>query len=344
MPYAAHTRSARRPVSAPSLPILSRNSCLAGQHTHTHLAFTPPSSSHRSPSTPHHPVASRAPRPPRPPSGSAVCPATGLSNDQAAAIAENAAAITARIDAKAARTRREARLRAAAAFLIVASVACATSSPAASAFAFVICCAASAAFVADAARASSARAAAHRTVAKARAQAAAVLAHASGSSASIASAPAGFEGKWVKDAAASDSMTPALDAVQLHGLVRRAVHLMRGVELRTASPPGTFQFAVFSALPWFRVTERYVLGGPPVRHRRRDLRRGGATGSASLAPPAVKGGTPRVVVDVAWGPPFAGSERDTYELTGPDALSVTSEMEVEGRPISYVARYRRKKA
>ena len=223
------------------------------------------------------------------------------------------------------------------ALAIVSCVAWVTSSPAAAVAVLLICCLASAAFVADAARASSARRAAHATVAKARAQAAAVAA-----ASAVEAAPAAFEGRWVKDAAASDSMTPALDAVNLHGLVRRAVHLMRGVDLRVLSPPGSFQFSVFSALPWFKVTERYILGGPPLRHRRRDLRRGGATGSASLAPPAKPGALPRLVIDLAWGPPYAGSERDTYELTGPDSLAVTSEMEVGSVLISYVARYKRK--
>ena len=133
----------------------------------------------------------------------------------------------------------------------------------------------------------------------------------------------------------------------LRGLVRRAVHLMKGLELRTASPPGVFQFGVFSALPWFKITERHVLGGPPLRHRRRDLRRGGATGSASLLPPAEPGGLPRVAVDLAWAHPHAGGGRDTYELTGPGTLTVRSEMEVvgpDGCPtrVVYVTRYKKK--
>lgn len=282
------------------------------------------------------------------PSGSTVCPATGLSNDQAAAIAENAGAITARIDSKAAALRVQAQGRAGASAAVVAAVAWGTGSAVAALAALLFCLLASAAFLARTARQAKARRAAHATVAKARAQAAAALVAATAAP-SILAAPPAFDGRWLKDAANSDTMAAALDAVQLHGLVRRAVHLMRGLELRATSPPGVFQFAVFSALPWFRVTERYVLGGPPLRHRRRDLRRGGSTGSAVLLPPRVPGAEPRVAVDLAWADPHAGTGRDVYELTGPGAMTVWSEMEVVspvpgGEPtrVVYVTRYKRK--
>ena len=277
------------------------------------------------------------------PAGSAVCPDTGLSNDQAAAIAENADAITARIDAKAKTTRAQAGGRAGLAVATVAGVAWATGSPLYAAVAFFLCLLASATFLASASRQASARRAAHATVAKARAQAA----RACVAEPSITAAPAAFEGRWLKDNANSDSMTGALDAVNLHGLVRRAVHLIKGLELKTTSPPGVFQFGVFSVLPWFKITERHVLGGPPLRHRRRDLRRGGSTGSASLLPPRALGGQPRIAVDLAWAHPHPGGGRDTYELTGPANLTVFSEMEVVGpggcpTRVEYTTRYLKK--
>ena len=61
------------------------------------------------------------------------------------------------------------------------------------------------------------------------------------------------------------------------------------------------------------------------------------------------GAEPRVAVDLAWADPHAGTGRDVYELTGPGAMTVWSEMEVVspvpgGEPtrVVYVTRYKRK--
>lgn len=39
-------------------------------------------------------------------------------------------------------------------------------------------------------------------------------------------------GVWVKDKAASDSMEPACALMQLNGLIRTAIRLIRGLEIR----------------------------------------------------------------------------------------------------------------
>ncbi|KAG1668775.1 hypothetical protein FOA52_006028 [Chlamydomonas sp. UWO 241] len=110
-------------------------------------------------------------------------------------------------------------------------------------------------------------------------------------------------GVWLKDTVCSDSMDGACDAMHLHGIIRSAVRLVRGIELRPGAPTSTvgaggggdainpnhgrpvLDLAVFSVLPWFKVRERYEVGGEPSFHARRDLRRGRARCSASLLPP-----------------------------------------------------------
>jgi hypothetical protein len=118
----------------------------------------------------------------------------------------------------------------------------------------------------------------------------------------------------LQDRAASDSLDPAITAMRLNMLIRRAVTLVRGIEIKQvlglvhwstaargwscSSGPGAvgfarwlpllrsmdwcavqddqeFEMAVFSVVPWFKVIERYPLSGEERQFKRRDLRRGG---------------------------------------------------------------------
>lgn len=48
--------------------------------------------------------------------------------------------------------------------------------------------------------------------------------------------------------------------------------LIKGVNIQ--QDEGTFEMAVFSAIPLLKVKERYTLDGKPTLNRRRDLRSG----------------------------------------------------------------------
>ena len=54
-----------------------------------------------------------------------------------------------------------------------------------------------------------------------------------------------------KDKDASDSMDPAMDLMGLNGLIRKAINLVRGVEISITDD--TFKMAITSVIPWFKV-------------------------------------------------------------------------------------------
>jgi hypothetical protein len=134
---------------------------------------------------------------------------------------------------------------------------------------------------------------------------------------------ANFSGVWVKDRAASDDMGEALALMRVGGLLRQAIKLIRGVEIRQDG--ASFSMAVFSVLSWFKVcqrqgrvqgapqcavlavqmhctalcccaappsccalsaqvTERYALDGSSSKCRRRDFRRGAEWSMLLLSP------------------------------------------------------------
>ena len=66
-----------------------------------------------------------------------------------------------------------------------------------------------------------------------------------------------FSGTWNKDLAASDSLDDALRLMQLGGIMRQAVKLVRGVSIEQSSEE--FVFRVFSVLTWFKVDVRWEL-------------------------------------------------------------------------------------
>jgi hypothetical protein len=165
-------------------------------------------------------------------------------------------------------------------------------------------------------------------------------------SAADAAAVGVLSGVWLKDRAASDAQEPAFELVRLPGLLRLAVGLIRGLEVR-AEPGREFAFSVLSGVAWFKITERYPLGGggggaPPeeARQRRRDLRRGGAVGTAAPAP----GGGVRLAL--RWDEPFAGGLVQRFHLSvqDPEVLLVDTTMAVGGAEVSYREVYRRQRA
>ncbi len=55
----------------------------------------------------------------------------------------------------------------------------------------------------------------------------------------------------LQDKEASSSMNAALDLAEIHGLLRKAICLLKGCEIRLDN--GEFTFAVTSVVPWFKV-------------------------------------------------------------------------------------------
>lgn len=58
----------------------------------------------------------------------------------------------------------------------------------------------------------------------------------------------------MQDKDRSDSMDPACDAAKMHGLLRRAVALMKGLEIKLT--PEGFAFSVISVIPILKISER----------------------------------------------------------------------------------------
>ncbi|GAX85901.1 hypothetical protein CEUSTIGMA_g13317.t1 [Chlamydomonas eustigma] len=163
-------------------------------------------------------------------------------------------------------------------------------------------------------------------------------------------------GTWVKDVGRSSSLDEACKVMQLNGVVRLAVRLVKGLEIKVTDPKPqnkesasfptarsnipatsvtkefnaveaqpTFEMAVFSAIPWFKVRERYQLYGTPSTCRRRDLRRGGHVGSATVTP---DGG---VRLQLEWGAPLGGRGVDEISMMSDNTneLLVKSELKLD---------------
>jgi hypothetical protein len=177
-----------------------------------------------------------------------------------------------------------------------------------------------------------------------------------------------FEGTWIKLKDRSSSMDPALDALHLTGLPRRAAALVRGVAIhlhpRAASAGGRrrrtsssgssdkndddddedplldteFEFAVFSPLPLLKVRERYVIDGPTNTARRRDLRRGHHVARAV----SVDGGK-ALRLEIEWPAPFGGKGTDVFRINERGELVISSELRLDdGGRVEFFAVHKRK--
>lgn len=131
-------------------------------------------------------------------------------------------------------------------------------------------------------------------------------------------------GVWIKDKEASDSMDAVCDLMQLNGLLRMAIGLIRGVEIEAARG-SHFKLSVISGVLWFKIRESYPLDGTEVRHRRRDFRGGGSFG---LARPAVDGG---IEIKHRFGPVFEGTMQERFYCPQPDMLMVDTIVDVPER-------------
>ncbi|XRA96384.1 KRAB-A domain-containing 2-like [Pycnococcus provasolii] len=150
---------------------------------------------------------------------------------------------------------------------------------------------------------------------------------------------ASLPGTWRKDRAASESMDLACDAIKLNGLLRRATVLINGLELEVRDN-NVLRFSVTSVIPFYKVTEWYTVDGVTVsRGNRRDMRRGGYTGTAT----ARRGGD-GVDLRVKWGDPHGGEVIDELRVSADgQKLFVTSSMRMKSGLVvpPYTAVYHR---
>jgi hypothetical protein len=173
-----------------------------------------------------------------------------------------------------------------------------------------------------------------------------------------------------QDRERSDSMAEACDAAQLNGLLRRAVNLMKGLEI--ALTPEGFSFAVLSVIPLLKIYERcdprpcascsctctqlavampvtmhrllhpdchrvcrYSFDGTITRFGRRDMRRGKAYGRVEPTPAGV-------MCVSRWDEPLPGWGKELFRLVGEGELQVEAEMHMNGRLVTYNTIYHRR--
>ena len=149
-------------------------------------------------------------------------------------------------------------------------------------------------------------------------------------------------GRWAKDYGRSDTLDAACDLWRINFVVRNAMNLVRGLELRVERGGGgeeaeEEQLIVLlpSVVKWFKIREHYSLdGSSETRNRRRDLRRGGARSSVRACP----GGAVRITN--AWDGSLTGSLVDELSLRG-EELVVTSTLTICGQKVVFNTTYTR---
>ena len=149
----------------------------------------------------------------------------------------------------------------------------------------------------------------------------------------------GLTGRWRKDKAASDSMDAACDAVALPWVLRKAVGVVKVLELEDT--PVHFQTRL-KAGGILDIVETYPWDGSEVKHGRRDKRRGGHRGCVER----VEGGE-GAAIRVAWDDPYGGTCVDAFTVS-PDGRTLTQAtrmvMARSGAVVEYKTVFRREAA
>lgn len=139
---------------------------------------------------------------------------------------------------------------------------------------------------------------------------------------------------WVKVPAACEDMTPALHLMKINGLIRTAIKLVKGIQLKVMEDH-SLELAYVSVVTWFKIRERYPLDGKESYCRRRDMRRGDHCGRLRLSPR----GNPLIVY--SWEEPHKGCGTDELILVGDKELHVVTTLEVGGQQLVNTQVYRR---
>jgi hypothetical protein len=152
---------------------------------------------------------------------------------------------------------------------------------------------------------------------------------------------AALNGLWIKDKELSDSMGPVCDLMSMPSILRMAIGLIRGVEIvavppTVANPNGEYSFAVLSGVLWFKIREKYTLDGVEVKHRRRDMRGGGAFGGAT---PADNGG---VRIRTRFGAPMSGTMDERIHSPAEGLMHIDTTVTVGGGSVAYRQVYRKR--
>lgn len=139
-----------------------------------------------------------------------------------------------------------------------------------------------------------------------------------------------ISGTWLKDAASSDSFDPIMEVMKLNGLLRGAIRLIRGVEIKLDEEE--FTFAAFSVVKWFKISESYKMDGSVCLARRRDFRgrwRGvvcfNERGNLSLS--------------YEWDAPMPGRGEDEFILKEDGRLLHVTTNWVQGQMVTYTSVY-----
>lgn len=136
-----------------------------------------------------------------------------------------------------------------------------------------------------------------------------------------------LSGVWLKDKAASDSMEEAMDATQLNFVLRRAIKLIKGVEIQQT--PTDFKFSVLSGILWFKVTETYPMDGSIMRYKRRDLRPGQHRGWVTRTREG------HICIKVEWDDPLGGRGSDVFYSPREGTLHADTVLYINGRKVTY---------
>ncbi|GAB4817126.1 hypothetical protein N2152v2_004172 [Parachlorella kessleri] len=168
--------------------------------------------------------------------------------------------------------------------------------------------------------------------------------------------PQDLSGVWIKDKGASDSMDPVCKAMELGRLMRMAIGLVRGLEIKMDSSTFHLNMLPVTGLGWFKVREAYPMDGQPARCGRRDMRKGGHTGHLEPAVPAVPAAAAGghtghlepapdggLLLHAQWGEPCGGSFVEHMYLASPEVLHIDSDMTVRETPVKYRTVYRRQR-
>ncbi|CAG9466531.1 unnamed protein product [Pedinophyceae sp. YPF-701] len=142
-----------------------------------------------------------------------------------------------------------------------------------------------------------------------------------------------FTGVWIKDNAASDNMDECFRVAQLNFIMRKAVVLLKGMEIRHTRD--VFFVDVLSVFPWYKIKESFPFDGAVRLHARRDMRRGKTRGRV-----AVNGTT--VAITMEWDDPLAGTMRDAFSIGPQGELRLDSTLVVGSKVARFRQVYRRK--
>ncbi|DBA74570.1 hypothetical protein WJX79_007429 [Trebouxia sp. C0005] len=138
-------------------------------------------------------------------------------------------------------------------------------------------------------------------------------------------------GTWIRDKQASDSFENAMTVMQINPFLKTAMRQLKGIRLEQTDDAVVLN--LLSRFPWFKLQERYPWSGHPVQLRRRDFRRGKASGALSQDADALW-------IEQVWRDPVGGHGSECAWSPEPGTLYVDSTIQVQGKKAQYRQVYR----